>query len=129
MDERVEGKWQGAFLASQQRLPKRDQVTPLILTNEEMFSRWLRAEKPDVLLRAERFEWDSNPSRQPVSQPPTCWLMQQGVAGVGCLDYHPGQLGRVAMDTVMAQIHRNESGSPSSPQTILINASWGFPKS
>jgi LacI family transcriptional regulator len=125
MDERVEGKWLGALLASQQRLQKSERVTPLIFTNEEKFSRWLCAEKPDVLLRAERFEWESKPSCKPVSQPPTCWLMQQaGEPGVGCLDYHPKQLGRVAMDTVMAQIHRNDSGSPAIPQTILIDASW-----
>ncbi len=128
MDERVEGKWLGAFLASQQRLPKKEHVAPLIHTKKEMFSRWLSAEKPDVILRAERFEWESTPGRKPVSQPPTFWLMPQGrELGLGYLDYHPEQLGRVAMDTVIAQIHRNESGSPSVPQSILIDASLGSP--
>ena len=125
MDERVEGKWLGAFLASQQRLPKKERVTPLILTKTEMFPRWLRTEKPDVLLRAERFEWDSASIRKAASLPPTFWLMQQArERGLGYLDYHPEQLGKVAMDTVIAQIHRNESGSPSIPQSILIDASW-----
>ena len=128
MDERVEGKWLGAFLASQQRLPKKEQVTPLILNKKEMFSRWLRTEKPDVLLRAERFEWDSAPNRKAAALPPTFWLMRQGrESGLGHLDYHPEQLGRVAMDTVIAQLHRNESGRPSVPQSILIDASWRSP--
>lgn len=31
---------------------------------------------------------------------------------------------RVAVEMVVAQIHRNERGSPVIPQTVLIDAVW-----
>ena len=40
------------------------------------------------------------------------------------LDYRPQQLGRVAVEMVVAQIHRNERGHPDIPQTVLIDAVW-----
>jgi hypothetical protein len=45
------------------------------------------------------------------------WLLQQGDhRDLGHLDYRPAQLGRVAVEVVVAQIHRNERGSPAIPQ-------------
>lgn len=127
MNERVEGKWLGAFLACQQRIMKKERTAPFISEKMDLdiFSRWLRRERPDVILRAESFEWEMAGTRSAPGLPPVCWLMQQGREwGVGSLDYQPGVLGRVAMDTVVAQIHRNENGSPTIPQTILIDAVW-----
>jgi hypothetical protein len=47
-----------------------------------------------------------------------------GVATVGRLNHQPDQLGRVAVEMVVAQIHRNERGSPAVPQTVLIDGIW-----
>jgi hypothetical protein len=51
-------------------------------------------------------------------------LLPGTVRDLGGLDYRPDQLGRVAVEWVVAQIHRNERGSPPIPQTVLIDAVW-----
>jgi LacI family transcriptional regulator len=130
MNERVEGKWLGAFLACQQKLPAADRVAPLIATREnaQTLASWLRREHPDAVLAAEEFAWE--PARRfdcQARRPATGWLMQQkGHQGLGFLDYRPEQLGRVAVEMVVAQIHRNERGTPSIPQTVLIEAVWRY---
>lgn len=51
-------------------------------------------------------------------------MRQDGSAGNAGLDLREEQLGRVAVEMVVAQIHRNERGSPSIPHTVLIDAVW-----
>ena len=129
MSQRVEGKWLGAFLACQQQLPKRERVSPLLLAHEdhEVLAGWLHREAPDALLVAEAFVW---PAANRLNQgtrkyPPLGWLMQHaGRCDIGRLDYRPEQLGGVAVEMVVAQIHRNERGCPVIPHTILIDAVW-----
>lgn len=127
MNGRVEGKWLGAFLAWQQQIPKDQRVTPLLAAADDpaALARWLRREKPDAVLLAEEFE---GLLLHDAPQPAIAWLMRhKGHRGVGGIDYLPVQLGRVAVEMVVAQIHRNERGSPAVPHTILIDAVWVDP--
>jgi hypothetical protein len=43
---------------------------------------------------------------------------------LGGLDYRPEQLGRAAVEMVVAQIHRNERGRPAIAHTVMIDAVW-----
>lgn len=128
VNERVEGKWLGAFAFRQQFLPAEERVAALVSAPEDRdaFVDWLRTEAPDAILAAEQ------PARLPtrtsggrLKLPFTCLL-----TGMDCgneesgLDYRPEQLGAIAVEMVVAQIHRNERGSPSIPNTILIDAVW-----
>lgn len=128
MNERVEGKWLGAFLSRQQHWPKSQRVTPLLADDDsEILARWLRRECPDALLVAEEFGWPAanRRNRNPRRRQAIAWLMQtEGPRGLGNLDYRPEQLGRVAVEMVVAQLHRNERSSPAIPHTILIDAVW-----
>jgi len=129
MNKRVEGKWLGAFLASQQRLPMTHRVAALIAERDDPreLARWLRRERPDVVLAAEVFAWRQaiHLNRGPARPPAIGWLMKQkNPRGLGYLDYRPEQLGRVAVEMVVAQIHRNERSNPTVPQTVLIDAVW-----
>jgi LacI family transcriptional regulator len=132
MNERVEGKWLGSFLACQQQLPKHERVSALLarLDDPAALAQWLGEERPDAVLVAEEFPWTEairlNGSRAGAT--PIAWLMQQGKhRDLGGLDYRPEQLGRVAVELVVAQIHRNERGIPEFPQTVLIDAVWVEP--
>jgi LacI family transcriptional regulator len=129
MNKRVEGKWLGAFLASQQRLPVTHRVAALIAERDDSqaLARWLRRERPDVVLAAEVFAWRQaiHLNRDQARAPAIGWLMKQKKPpGLGYLDYRPEQLGRVAVEMVVAQIHRNERSNPTVPQTVLIDAVW-----
>jgi len=133
MNLRVESKWLGAFLACQQQLPKRERVAPLLAApgNHAAVARWLRRETPEAILVAEQFPWQQANvlNRRPFDQAHVAWLMRQrGLRGLGGLDHQPEQLGRAAVDMVVAQIHRNERGSPAIPHTVLIDAAWTTPR-
>lgn len=129
VNERVECKWLGAFLSCQQRLSVNDRVSPLIAAggDREALVRWVQNEKPEAVLVAEE------PSHQipktfrgrVVKRPVICSLTgPDGIRGKGGLDYRPEQLGSIAVEMVVAQIHRNERGSPAIPNSILIDAVW-----
>jgi LacI family transcriptional regulator len=129
MNKRVEGKWLGAFLASQHRLPMTHRVAALIAERDDSqtLARWLRRERPDAVLAAEVFAWRQaiHLNRDQARAPAIGWLMKQKTPrGLGYLDYRPEQLGRVAVEMVVAQIHRNERSKPTVPQTVLIDAVW-----
>ena len=127
MNERVEGKWLGAFHACQEQLPKSERVSPLLAARDDnhTIARWLLREKPDAVLVAEKFfRTEINRLKgNSFKWPFIAWLMQQaGGRGFGGLDLRLEQLGRVAVEMVVAQIHRNERGSPAIPHTVLIDA-------
>lgn len=129
LDDRVDGKWLGAYQACQQQVPAGDRVDPLLAAPDDASSlaRWLEAEKPDAVLVAEVFPWARAVSLggKRLRLPSVAWLMPPaGRRGLGHLDYRPQELGRVAVEMVVAQIHRNERGSPAIPQTVLIDAVW-----
>ena len=129
VNERVEGKWLGAFLFCQQRLPTNNRVAPLIGAGEDRadFANWLKTEKPDAILVAEEpcHQSGKTSSGRALKLPIICSLTgADEVRGKGGLDYRPEQLGSIAVEMVIAQIHRNERGSPTIPNTILIDAVW-----
>jgi LacI family transcriptional regulator len=129
MNERVEGRWLGSFHASQQSLPKRNQVSPLLVGkgDHDGIAKWLRRENPDAVLVAENLDWPGSArSKEPKpAKPFIAWLMlQAGSAGGVGLNLCQEQLGRVAVEMVVAQIHRNERGSPAIPHSVLIDAVW-----
>ena len=133
MNERVEGKWLGAFLACQERLPRGERVSPLLAgrDDKQTLARWLRREKPDAVLVAENFfRAGVSPARgNSFQRPLIAWLMPpDGSRGFDGLDLRPEQLGRVAVEMVVAQIHRNERGSPAIPHTVLIDAVCADPQ-
>lgn len=127
MNSRVQGKWLGAFLACQQSLPKSERVPPLLTEDDDVIIAWLGRQKPDAVLVAETFACltvDSS-KQNAATRPLVVWLMQQAPCpGFGGLDLRLEQLGRVAVELVVAQIHRNERGSPTTPHTVLIDAGW-----
>lgn len=122
MNERVEGKWLGAFLASQHKLPPRRRIPALLAgaADSAALARWLGRWNPEVVLAAEEWPWDAE------KQPPVAWLMpaEHAVGGVGALGYRREVLGSTAVEMVVAQLHRNDRGRPAIPQTVMVDATW-----
>lgn len=129
MNKRVAGKWLGAFLACQESLPRRERTEPHVASphDQAALTRWWRREKPDSVLLSEKFPWETAlvSSGGAPDRPAIAGLLHHAVPGtIGGIDCRPEALGRTAVDMVVAQIHRNERGSPAIPQTILIDALW-----
>lgn len=130
MNERVEKKWLGAFLAEQAEWPKTDALPPLLAKPDEetRFQRWFERFAPDVVLLAEPQveSWAANLRGKAASVPPVAWLrMIESMRGTTlAVDTRPGRMGAAAVELVVAQIHRNERGSPQSPHTLLLDGVW-----
>lgn len=122
----------GAFMAQQVLHADATGIPPLIFQRapddhlEECtreFIRWFRRYKPDVLVGLPWMFLEK--VRQLVRIPE--------VAGAIIFDSEPGwtqvrdqaeHIGSGAVDVVVAQIHRNETGVPPFPKTVSINSAW-----
>lgn len=127
VNERIERKWSGAFLAEQ---PQRGAVLSLAPSDPDSrgrFSRWLRRVEPDALIVC----------NLPVSD----WLRELGLRvpqdlgvallgerfqekGFARIDERSDRVGAAAVELVIAQLHRNERGLPPFPQAIHIEGVW-----
>lgn len=127
MNERVSGKWLGAFLAGSALLPERERVAPLILRQESVpaVAAWAKRERPEaVLLTDPQIGKEWGRLRRGGTRT-IGWLIRPGdESGYPGLSHHPKHLGKLAVDLVVAQIHRNERGSPATVHTAMVNAAW-----
>ena len=126
MNDRVEGRWLGAYMSCQHEMTEENRLAPLLIEENDLLSikKWVKSQAPDVIIMAEnRLHTATLFKTERRKVIPVAWLMEQK-SGLGHLDYLPEQLGRVAIEMVVAQLHRNERGSPSLPQTALIDAVW-----
>lgn len=130
LHERVEGKWLGAYLSEQLSWPAGDRLPPLLAdrSGARLFHAWLDQERPDAILIAERDVEDwlaARPSRRRPA-PLTAWLRTlEGMRpGSPAIDTRPEHMGAAAVELVVGQIHRNERGSPDSPNTLLLEGVW-----
>lgn len=124
---RVNDRWRSGLLGVQQ-LFSPDQVVPPMVTddwNPEVFLRWYREHRPDVVL----------------AYPEVCdWLRKGGVkvprdCGFALLNYHEcgryagvahhfGHQGAAAVALVAADIHANQFGLPAVRKNVSMECVW-----
>lgn len=133
MNDRVEGKWLGAYLAQQLQWPATERLAPFLYPTPDAtaFRRWLAVARPDVVLMAESQveNWLRPAGRSRRAMPDAVWLLlerkhrrRQGI------DYRGEKIGAAAIEMVVGQIHRNERGSPGTPNTLLMQGVWVGPQ-
>lgn len=128
-DERLQYRWGAAFHAFEENHPDMKPVPPLLADgyDREEFVRWFRRYKPDVVIahHSEAVEWmESSGARVPETHgfvSLNVWLKNRPCAG---LDLQPHTLGSRAVELLIAQIQRNETGIPECPSTTTIPARW-----
>ncbi len=128
-DARIKSKWSAAFQAFF-RNSARDPGIPALIepqVTREAFLAWFRQHRPDVVIGH--------------VQAMVGWLEEIGVrvptdAGFfnlnitertgpcAGLDLEPRRLGAVAVEMVVAMLHRHERGVPPFTQTITLEATW-----
>lgn len=128
-DERLLNKWTAAFRSFQEA---QDDIgrAPLLVTTEmtpDVFLPWQRAHKLDLVIGHVDHA--------------VGWLRAAGIAvpkqtgffnlnwnersrACAGLDLRPELQGIAAVDTVVAQIHRNERGLPADPHTVMLSGRW-----
>lgn len=132
IDALVEGRFSGAMLTAQRSLPAARRV-PAFMGDQQPradgrpFRQWLDRHQPDVLLSLYNivFPWLKDAGRrvpQDVGVIQLEWRASHPeIAG---MNQHNDAVGEAAVDMVVGQIHRNESGIPAFPRATLIGASW-----
>jgi LacI family transcriptional regulator len=130
MHERVEGKWVGGYRAEQIDWPEEDCLPVLFAEagDEGPFRAWHQRWKPDAVLLAELHveKWLEALGAARRRAPVAAWLRR--IASMPrqtfAIDTRPDKMGAAAVELVVAQIHRNERGSPEIPHTLLLDGVW-----
>jgi LacI family transcriptional regulator len=122
---RSNGLWTAGYLEIQQLLPKPQQMPPLLLPDTEFtpgrIGRWLRREKPEVVLihrMDPKILLDHSKPAVPVVLD---HRMDGPYAGI---DQEYDRLGAVMADLLSRQMIRNERGVPPYPTVTLLEGTW-----
>lgn len=130
--ERLDYSLLGTFLCLQRIYPDQGAVPPLVLENSpdqetnqcvDEIVHWYRKYRPDVLLF---LPWKLvYELRRKIRIPQDAGaILFDEEPGWTQVQQMPRQIGYGAVDWVVAQIHRNETGVPLFPRTTSINCSW-----
>jgi len=128
-DERLQNRWEGAFLGFQSGHPEAGAVPPLVMDElaREPFIRWFKRHKPDVVLAhfAGAIEWMTE-AGMPVPRGAGFFSLNLTLHSRPCagLDLQPRLLGSRGVEMLIAQLQRNERGVPGHPSTTMIAALW-----
>ena len=127
-DARVKNKWSAAFL-SHFREPAAGAVPVLIAAEISRASvlAWFERHRPDVVVGhvQEIVEWLRGAGYAVPADVGFFNLnLTERTAPCAGLDLSPRRLGAVAIETVVAMLHRQERGIPGSGQTITLEAIW-----
>lgn len=128
-DERLKFRWRGGFLADMVHRQPRDQIP--ILMQEELsctdLLAWVRRYRPDVVIahRSEVIQWlRSGGLRVPHDIGFFCLNWTERTKPSAGLDLSPTHQGAIAIENVIAQLHRNERGVPARAMTITVTAAF-----
>lgn len=125
-DERLVYKWSAAFRSFQKNQGGIGAVP--VLTRETItrtdFMAWQRTHRPDLVIGHvdQAVAW----LRRAVPAKIGFFNLNWNERTVPCagLDLRPELHGIVAVETLAAQIHRNERGRPADPRTVMISGRW-----
>ena len=128
-DERVDFKWSSGFLSFFRLSGRKLEVPPLIeeTLRRDVFKKWYQTHRPDVIVGHGQFvvDWLKSDKLR-VPEDVSFFRINVTERSDPCagLDLRPQRLGAVAIETVVAMLHRRESGIPEFPTSIAIDALW-----
>ena len=122
----------GAFLQSSLGVPIAHRVPPLIVPEDSSegmaaFRKWFRRWKPDALISPSKiqYEWLAEMN---IEVPRDCGYahlnLGSDVAGWAGIDSQTEWIAAGAVDMLVGQIHRHETGPPSRPKEMLLKGVW-----
>jgi len=142
IDDLIGNRFQGAFLAAQNRLPAKDRIPPFLFHSElnkspsarigtadtlKRFSQWFSRNNPDVIIciQSEIREWIESLEK---SVPNDVGLIHldwnDEMKGWAGMNQNNHLVGAAGVDMLIGQIHRNESGIPSFPKCLMVESTW-----
>lgn len=127
LDERLQFRWEGAFLALQKYLPDITQVPALqfLELTRPTFESWFKKYNPDVVLGhfPVAMEWmKSCGAKLPKTHAFVCLNSLRTSGDCATLDFQTPELGARACELVIGQLLHNEIGVPVQPSLTTIPA-------
>ncbi|WP_068770666.1 LacI family transcriptional regulator [Termitidicoccus mucosus] len=128
--ERLEHRWEAAYLFSQRRNPAKRPPKPLVVSEwtRDAVLDWIEHERPDVIIGPVLGKLESIIRESGRSVPGDIGMVGLLVPGEG--DRLSGiiqdgeMVGAVAVDQLISQIERNEKGVPAHPITHTMPGHW-----
>jgi LacI family transcriptional regulator len=128
-DERLQHRWEGAFLAYERNHRNTGRIPPLVMDEFDRadFVRWFKRHKPDVVLGhwTQAIDWMKECGAK---VPETAGFVSLNVTtetrACAGLDFRPRLLGARCAELLIAQLQRNERGIPSQASLTMIPALW-----
>jgi DNA-binding LacI/PurR family transcriptional regulator len=132
-DERTEQNFLAGYLIEQRRFAAPDRLPVQLLfkgkeaDRERGFRKWCSQHKPDAVLLVGGAIPPWLPSL-PLFQRHDCgWALldvPEGNTEISGMNQNNKTIGRIAVDTLVAKIHANERGIPTTPRRILVEGRW-----
>jgi len=127
LSERLQYRWEGAFLAVQNAVPDISAVPTLRLQEitRSSFEAWFRKYNPDVVIghSPEAVTWmKSTGARLPKTHGFVCLNVLRTNGNCATLDLQTAELGARAAELVVGQLLHNELGIPTQPSLTTIPA-------
>ncbi len=138
-DERADNNWSAAFWSEQRRIPAGERVAPLFGSplTREVFLRWLRQRRPDVVLTIWPvvYSWMHGAGLR-IPDDIGCALLSipsgptiEDVTGEDApvfsgITENPRMIGAKAVELLVDAIHRGERGPPAIHVSTLIEGTW-----
>jgi DNA-binding LacI/PurR family transcriptional regulator len=128
-DERLQHRWEGAFLAYQRNHRNTGRVPPLIMDEFDRaeFVSWFKKNKPDVVLghNTKAIDWMKEcGARIPETVGFVALNVTTETRPCAGLDLQPRLLGGRSAELLIAQLQRNERGIPTPASITMIPALW-----
>ena len=129
-DARIKSKWSAAFLAFFRARGRGRDLPPALIgpkITRDAFLVWYERHGPDVIVGhvQELVGWLRETGvRVPEDVGFFNLNLTERIAPCAGLDLGPRRLGAVAVETVVAMLHRQERGVPDFAQTITLEANW-----
>ncbi len=126
-DKRVDFKWSSGFLSFFRLTGRKLAVPPLLRDklDRAVFNEWFRKHRPDLIIGHSELMTDwLKAERVRVPEDVGFFRINVTERSNQCagLDLRPLRLGAVAVETVVAMLHRREAGCPEFPSSISIDA-------
>ena len=127
LSERLQFRWEGAFLALQDHSPEIETV-PVLRSRAlgaKDFTAWFRRHRPDVVIGhfPEAIDWmQAAGARLPESHGFVCLNVLRTNRECTSLDLQPAQIGARAAELVVGQLMHHEMGVPTKPSLTTLPA-------
>jgi DNA-binding LacI/PurR family transcriptional regulator len=129
-DERLQYRWEAGFLAFAANAPMKIRELPRLKTLElceAEFRAWFRSEKPDVVIahQTEAIAWmRAEGAVIPGRHGFVCLNVQRQTVPCAALDLQPQVIGSLALEQLVAQLHRREFGIPRLASSTTVPPRW-----